>query len=275
VYEAASRNPFSGRLTTTSYQVSPHYLQLFGAAAEQAHRLWIQINAGVDRLPDLAPQYTPPLHDASALEECPDTPETTVPIPSAVGSNNNNPVEQPKSNNPTKRQETTTTRATAPETEKPVTAFDPLSPRETPQVAPTKSKKPKPTPDPAKATHSVAPPKDGQDAQNITKVTERKYPEVAPVANPLSEADERLAARIRDECQIAIKTARGLVRMYRPWQIEYALKLDFVLEGGPANRKGGRLRHILNNLGDQPADNGQPPTADPYFVRESAPWIER
>ena len=270
LHKAAGRDPHSGQRTAAEYQVSPHLLNLFGEARDWAMKNWIVLN-GCDRQPDSEPEVEIYSEDG-VTEDQEESPVTT-----AMGHNNNNnlPQEPPRNNLP-EQPPTTTNKALE-------MGKTPANPRagENPQPQPPKSKSEgqKRTPNPAPAANRVASPKDGQDAQNITKVTGR-YPHIEPIGKALPDpAAERLAERIRDECKVALKLARGLVLTYSAWKIRFALEQEWVQT---AKRPGGALRKQLHLLGDDPVEAIQlepaalkPPAADPFFERASAPWIER
>jgi len=55
LHKQAGRDPVSGQRTAAEYQVSPHYLSLFGEAGAWASKNWIELN-GCDRQPDTEPE---------------------------------------------------------------------------------------------------------------------------------------------------------------------------------------------------------------------------
>ncbi len=69
------------------------------------------------------------------------------------------------------------------------------------------------------------------------------YPDVAAVNGPLpNEADEALAQRIRDEAQMPIKLARGLIQQYGRLLVEAAVNHPFTQK---AQRPAGYIRYLV------------------------------
>jgi len=73
--------------------------------------------------------------------------------------------------------------------------------------------------------------------------TRPTYPELAPVARALpDEFQERLAKRVREETDIPLRLARGLITQYGWNTVEVALNNPFVRK---ANNPGGYLRWLI------------------------------
>lgn len=69
------------------------------------------------------------------------------------------------------------------------------------------------------------------------------YPELAPVSHPLPDKnDEALAQRIRDEAQMPIKLARGLIQQYGRALVEAAVNHPFTQK---AQRPAGYIRYLV------------------------------
>lgn len=69
------------------------------------------------------------------------------------------------------------------------------------------------------------------------------YPEIEPIAQKLpNEADEALAQRIREDAQMPIKLARGLIAQYGSPAVEAAINHPFTQK---AQRPAGYIRYLV------------------------------
>lgn len=83
---------------------------------------------------------------------------------------------------------------------------------------------------------------DSQDNRRFKPMRE-PYPDLAPVNDPLPDAaDEALAQRIRDDAQMPIKLARGLIQQYGRSLVEAAVNHPFTQK---AQKPAGYIRYLV------------------------------
>lgn len=239
----AGTDPVTGQRTTNVYIVTPDYYAVRPELQAQAVALW---NGNFQGAHVIVRSHQPPT--ATTVRN-----QQQKPPPGTSSSNQNRPGKEEKPGH---------------ETAENLEADGHDDKLETPQQAQRAQQS-------ADSPHAT---KTRTSKQQVTSKTRFSaagriaYPQIKSASEPFEDAAiERLAVRCRDEAQVPLPTARGLVNHYGPGMVESVLNSGTLTK---ADKPGGLLRYILHAQVSNPDDLGGRSNGNRYTAGEYAEWVE-